>query len=275
MNGYGHVDSNGEKYPADSCYSEPYKYQSTTALQMNIEEQKKREQLNRQVRQKWESTALGLAIISVICLIVLGSCSFYVSSTTNSAAAYGFGFDCFLDVGTSLVVIWRFCGSNNSQSTKKEKIALFILGILFILASTSVASKSVKFLIDDEVLDTSAGLYILAGFATFFSMSLFIAKLYVANKLDSKSVRADGYSSLACGITAFTMIISSIAFTIDNSVYYLDDIVGLVLAVLLLLYGIKIICEATCLYSSSREDPQQTKLTSMEHQQKRGYETME
>ncbi|XP_033103432.1 transmembrane protein 163-like [Anneissia japonica] len=226
-------------------------------------------QANSEEQRKWETAAVALAYISVFSLVALGSFSFYVSSITNSAAAFGFGFDCFLDVGTSVVVIWRFYGkTSTSYSVERELKALLFLGILFILAAISVAGKSIKYLVDGTLVKTSAWLYGLAVCSTLICMFLSISKFYTAYKLNSQSVRADGYSSLACGITSFTIIISSLVYSSNKNVYYLDDIIGIILSVLLLCYGIKL-CVEVC--SSSAANNRETKLTVMKLP---GYESM-
>lgn len=195
---------------------------------------------------RWRSGALAISLVSIIVLLVLGVLSFVVSDVTNSSAAFGFGFDCLLDVGTSIVVLWRFMGSLGSvYSAEKERIALLFLGSLFIIAAVSIFARAIPDLINST--ETSGGfwLMILASVSMVICTGLAITKFIIAKKLDSKSVLSDGYSSLAGAITALSMLISAIVIHYEVQVWYLDEIIGIVVGLLLAFYGIKTLVEVT------------------------------
>eukprot|EP00057_Strongylocentrotus_purpuratus_P003917 XP_003727651.1 PREDICTED: transmembrane protein 163 [Strongylocentrotus purpuratus] len=88
-------------------------------------------------------------------------------------------------------------------------------------------------------------LLILAIVSFFVCSTLAIFKFIIAKKLDSTSVQSDGYSSLAGAITALSMLISTIVIHYDLHVWYLDEIVGIIVGLLLAVYGIKLLVGVT------------------------------
>lgn len=216
-----------------------------TTMNENLLEQQ-REPLSMEQTSRWRHAALAVSWASVVVLLIIGILSFVVSDTTNSSAAFGFGFDCLLDVGTSAVVIWRFMGSVSSvRSEKKERISLLFLGALFIIAAVSIFARAIPDLINDTETVSGMWLLILAIVSFFVCSTLAILKFIIAKKLDSTSIQSDGYSSLAGAITALSMLVSTIIIRYDFHVWYLDEIIGIIVGLLLTLYGIKLLVGVT------------------------------
>ncbi|XP_072034459.1 transmembrane protein 163a-like [Amphiura filiformis] len=192
----------------------------------------------------WRYSALATAWASVIVLLVLGIISFGISGSSRSPAAFGFGFDCILDVLTSAVVIWRFYGSIGTlYSSDRERIALLLLGCFFIVASLSIFARSVTDLVSQQHPKHGYPLFILAAVSVAACSILAIAKFIIAMKLKSKSVRTDGYSSLAGAITSFSILITTKLIERDRNIWYLDAIVGIAVGFLLLFYGVKVLID--------------------------------
>ncbi|XP_072031287.1 transmembrane protein 163a-like [Amphiura filiformis] len=185
--------------------------------------------------------AIGVAWASVFLLLVLAIASFILAAETGSSAMFGFGFDALLDVGTSIVVVWRFYGSRSTiYSSMREHVANIFLAFLFIAAAVSVASKAIIYLIEGTKLHTNPWLYAVTGFGLFVCVILAVIKFYVGYKLNSTAVISDGYSSLACGVTALGIIISAIVYENKPNIHFLDNAVALFVAVFLTFYGIKL-----------------------------------
>ncbi|XP_071505672.1 transmembrane protein 163a-like [Diadema antillarum] len=202
------------------------------------------EEMSMRETSRWRNAALAVSWISVVGLFIIGVCSFVVSGSTNSSAAFGFGFDCLLDVGTSAVVLWRFMGSVGTvHSPEKERIALLFLGALFVIAAISIFARSIPDLISSTETSNGFWLILLAGISMTICILLAVSKFIIARKLDSKSILSDGYSSLAGAITTLSMLISSIVISEQPSVWYLDEVIGLIVGLLLCFYGIKLLVD--------------------------------
>ncbi|XP_038048740.1 transmembrane protein 163-like [Patiria miniata] len=190
----------------------------------------------------YHRAVLFLAWFSVFALLVLSITSFVISQSSSSVALFGFGLDALLDVGTSLVVVWRFYGSSQTvYSRERERIALLVLAVLFIAASLLVGIRSLVFVIKGSTVEEILALYIVSTIAVVISLMLFLGKMHVGYKLRSKTVISDGYSSLACGIGSLGVIISACIHSKNSNIYYLDDVVGFTMAALLLGYGISLL----------------------------------
>lgn len=186
--------------------------------------------------------AIAVAWASVFVLLILASLSFALASYSASSAMFGFGFDALLDVGTSIVVVWRFYGSSSTvYSRHREHLANSLLAVLFLIAAFSVAVKAIIYLVNGTTLILNPWLYMVASAGALVCFILSVIKFYVGHKLNSTSVIADGYSSLACGVTALGIIISAFVFQSFPEIDYLDNVVALFVAVFLAFYGVKLL----------------------------------
>ncbi|XP_071791288.1 transmembrane protein 163a-like [Asterias amurensis] len=196
----------------------------------------------------WRKSALVVAWTSVIVLFVLGCISFGVSIMTESAATFGFAFDCILDVCTSAVVIWRFYGSlTNVYSERRERIALLFLASFFLIASFAIIVRDITEVLDQTHTKNFSVLYTLAAVSGTVCLFLALFKFVIAKKLESKAVKSDGYSSLAGAVTGFSILVSSEVSSKHPTVWYLDNVVGFCIAFLLFVYGIMLLTDALTL----------------------------
>lgn len=197
--------------------------------------------------------ALLVAWLSVMLLIILAAFSFTASALTGSSAAFGFGFDCLLDIGTSVVVIWRFKGSSGTvYSEEKERRALIVLGFLFIVACCTILIHCIPELANEEVPTDSVWVLIIASVSSVICFGLAFGKFFVAWKLNSQSIKSDGYSSLAGAVTSLSWVVTAFAIQANDKLWFTDDVVGLLVALLLLYYGIRLLMvniRSSCCYS--------------------------
>ncbi|XP_038048835.1 transmembrane protein 163-like [Patiria miniata] len=194
--------------------------------------------------QRWRRAAIGIAWASVISLLILGIVSFVLSAKTESSAAFGFGFGCVLDVFTSVVVIWRFFGTVKTlYSEQRERMALLLLAGFFLVASFSITVRDLVELLDQTRTKDVSSLFSLAAISGTLCIILALGKFIIAKKLESKTVKSDGFSSLAGSITAYSILVSAAVIEAHPNVWYLDNIVGFCVAVLLMLYGIMLLVQ--------------------------------
>ncbi|XP_022112086.1 transmembrane protein 163-like isoform X2 [Acanthaster planci] len=194
--------------------------------------------------QRWRRAAMGFAWASVFSLLILGGISFVLSAMTASSAAFGFGFGCVLDVFTSVVVIWRFFGSVTTlYSEQRERIALLFLAIFFLVASLSIIVRDLIELFDKIHTKSASSLCVLAAISGTVCALLAIGKFITAKKLESQTVKSDGFSSLAGSITAYSILVSAAVIETHPNVWYLDNIVGFCVAALLTVYGVMLLMQ--------------------------------
>ncbi|XP_015764869.1 PREDICTED: transmembrane protein 163-like [Acropora digitifera] len=103
----------------------------------------KEKQIPTQLMDKWRKAALAVSYASVFCAFVIGVSSFVISSLAKSSAAFGFAFDSILDVCSSVVVIWRFCGlAGKTYSWERERrYCLLDFNIIIITVGCQTSCK--------------------------------------------------------------------------------------------------------------------------------------
>ncbi|XP_071941309.1 transmembrane protein 163a-like [Antedon mediterranea] len=193
---------------------------------------------------RWRLAALVISWISIILICILGSLSFAVSVITKSAAAFGFGFDCILDIFTSAIVIWRFYGSVGTlYSAERERMSLIFLGIIFTLASISIGARAVVNLASETHTIPHFSLYVLAATSGVICLVFALIKFVIASKLESRSLRTDALSSLAGSILGFSILLSTEVIKRNEEIWYLDEVVAIAVGLFLGVYGTRLLVD--------------------------------
>ncbi|XP_013408559.1 transmembrane protein 163 isoform X2 [Lingula anatina] len=167
-----------------------------------------------------------------------------VSALEKSPALFAFGLSCILDSLSSLVVIWRFqFGEGRLYSTSREKRACFVLGVLFTISASSIVSKAIHAIVVElRPGEDNSILWNIAIANGVICSSLSVAKFAMGLKLESRALITDAYNSLVGALMSFAILASALAYRDNHAVWYLDSVVGLICAVLLLGYAIKLFC---------------------------------
>lgn len=176
---------------------------------------------------------LVLAIAGVVCAIRI-----------NSSALYAFAMDCLLDMVCSLVVFWRYYGSNFTiHSENRENIACLILGFFFIVSSVGIFSKGLIDVITMSYPSKVYAVFILSAIASVLCLIMAIGKFYVYKKIESQSLLLEAINT---GLSAFLSILIIVAEVVYHSVkeiWFMDSLMSMVIALVLFAYGIRVILE--------------------------------
>jgi len=185
---------------------------------------------------------LILSWFSVILLAGLGAGTLALGIRDDSSSAFAFALDAFLDVLSSLVVIWRFFSNGDTlYSNKKESMACMVLGGLFLVSSLSIGVRSgmaIKFAEHARVEDVIWYIYATNGTVCTLLMA---AKLYFGWKLESKSILTDAVNSLIGGVLAFASLGGDSVIDTYPRAWLVDPVMGLVCALAMLAYGLWIL----------------------------------
>lgn len=202
----------------------------------------KEKQLPTQLMDKWRKAALAVSYASVFTTFVIGVSAFVISSLAKSSAAFGFAFDSFLDVCSSLVVIWRFCGAvGKTYSWERERRACIAIGVLFILSATGIFIRALRSLVVEKHPIRFSGIEAISGVSLAAFTTLAWMKFIIAEKLHSEALRTDAFNSTAGAAMALGIILSTLLFQYNRSIWYLDSAVALFIAVALFGYGIRLL----------------------------------
>lgn len=207
-----------------------------------------------QLMEKWRKAALVISYASVFCTFVLGISAFIVSHLAGSSATFGFAFDAILDVSSTLVVIWRFCGATGHlYSWEKERRAVIIIAILFVLSAAGIFVKAIRMLVVEKEPLKLKSLEIISSVSVVTLGLLAWLKFTIAEKLHSVALRTDALNSTAGTLMALGMVISTLVYEQTKSTWFLDSSVALVIAVGLFFYGVKLL--GTLLSSKGKLPP--------------------
>lgn len=202
----------------------------------------KEKQIPAQLMDKWRKAALAISYASVFTTFVIGVSAFVISTLARSPAAFGFAFDSLLDVCSSLVVIWRFCGlAGTTYSWERERRACIAIGVLFVLSGTGIFIRAVRSLVVEKHPLRFTGIEAISGVSLAAFTTLAWIKFVTAEKLHSESLRTDAINSTAGAIMALGIILSTMVYQYSSSIWYLDAAIALCIALGLFGYGVRLL----------------------------------
>ncbi|XP_061782291.1 transmembrane protein 163a-like [Nerophis lumbriciformis] len=191
--------------------------------------------------QNYRKKALWVSWISIVVTLILAVTAFTVSFMRHSASAFGFAFDATLDILSSIIVLWRYSNAAAVYSAHREYLACVVLGVLFVLCSFCILGKAIHNLVTrmpPEVDDFLFSVSILSGFVCTL---LAITKFMLGRVLTSRALITDGFNSLVGGIMGFSILISAQVYKDHPDVWFLDGIIGVLIGLVLLAYGVKLL----------------------------------
>ena len=165
--------------------------------------------------------------------------------TTDSSSALATALDTLLAVFGTAVVIWRFRDYSNEKvmGPKRERYGSVAFGIAFTFNGLVTIIVS-SFNLEDEKRPRHANLLwsALLGFSITYcllaTLEFWISKRYQSSVLVSLCIDDAVTSGLLLGMAISTLLVDQ-----NTYVWYLDHIVAIVLAVVLLASGVKILID--------------------------------
>lgn len=193
-------------------------------------------------RQKWRNAALAVSIASLVASVIFGAASIFGLVTTDSSSVFASALDTLLAVFSASVVIWRFY-DNGKIAPKKEKCGSIAFGIAFTVDGVIVIAIASFHLVDETSPKHSNLLWpVLMGFSFVYCV-LAILEYWISKRLSSSvlvSLCIDDAvtSGLLLGMAIGELLLDQFPF-----VWYLDHILAIALAFVILGCGIKILVE--------------------------------
>ncbi|CAF5093425.1 unnamed protein product, partial [Rotaria magnacalcarata] len=179
---------------------------------------------------------ITLNIISIVVSTVCGLITFFLAVEEQSASALGFAVDTILDVLAFLTIIWRFTSTHDQA--KREIYVLRILAMLFILSGFGVFIDSVVDIRNKIHPIPNHYLVVAVALQTIIFFCLAFAKYTVAKKLNVISAYSDAFNTLISALMALSVVISATIYNSNQSVWYFDPMIGIMISLTIMLYGI-------------------------------------
>jgi hypothetical protein len=175
----------------------------------------------------WHGYALSWTSLFLSCVACTGSLA--VSLRSRSMAALGFSFSCAVGVASSTLVLWRFWAGQPSHVLElREQRASVGMSFLFVVLAVAIGTPAAMSLKDHRREDVHPELLTaleITGVAVFCVLGL--AKLWIAQALDSTALRKDGACSFCGAALAFGALAGRVAEKYDARMWFLDSLIAL------------------------------------------------
>jgi divalent metal cation (Fe/Co/Zn/Cd) transporter len=158
-------------------------------------------------RARWRRTALVLAWATIAWNTLEAIIAIVSGAEAGSVALIGFGLNSIVEVGSALVVVWQFSGTDHEREQRALKL---IAGSFFVFAAY-VAGQAVWDLVARSQPDESLPGIILAALSLIVMPVLAIAKRRVGRRMSSRTVVADSGQTMLCSYLSAILLIGLVA----------------------------------------------------------------
>jgi len=179
---------------------------------------------------------ITLNIISIVVSTVCGIITFFLAVEEQSASALGFAVDTILDVLAFVTIIWRF--TSTDDQIKKEIYVLRILAVLFFASGFGVFIDSAIDIRHKIHPIPNHYLVVAVAIQTLVFFCLAFGKYTVAKKLNVISAYSDAFNTFISASMALSVGISITIYNSNQSVWYFDPMIGMVISITIMVYGV-------------------------------------
>ncbi|KAK3263151.1 hypothetical protein CYMTET_28028, partial [Cymbomonas tetramitiformis] len=187
-----------------------------------------------------------VSYISIAVTLVSGFTGLVSAIVIGSAATLGYALESFVDVFSSAIVLWRFWEDSPSESVafqrsmaSREKRASVAIAITFVAIGLIVAPVALGHLVEAHHMEDVGVILVSSVINLFILSALAIIKLKLAVKLKSPALRKDGITSAAVAVLCLGIIMSIGIYHINQAIWWLDAIVAITVAGMLIFLGIR------------------------------------
>lgn len=161
----------------------------------------------------------------------------------GSAALIGFGLDSLIECASGATLLWRL--RDGEMGEAREKLALKLVGISFLLLAAYVAFDSGKSLLMREVPETSYAGIIIAALSLVVMPLLAKEKRKVAAQLNSRAMSADSKQTEICAYLS-AILLGGLLLNALFGFWWADPIAALIMTPIIAREGIEALRGETC-----------------------------
>ena len=190
-------------------------------------------------RESAVMTALRLEIVTIVWMIVEAAVAVGAGFVVRSLLLIAFGIDSGIELASAIVVFRRFqiesrgkFGGELDTARAIERKTARIAGYLLFLLSAYVLVQAIFGLVSRHKAESSPIGLAVAVIAAVAMPILAKAKLQVAEKIDSRSLRADAMETITCGYLAW-ILLAGLALNAVTHWWWVDSVASLAIIPLL------------------------------------------
>lgn len=197
----------------------------------------------RSVRNKILLVESLCVLLNVVCCVT----SSYLALTDFSIMAMAVSIDSLLDIFAHLTVIWRYRRTNELNSCNRDTRACIILAVVFFASSFLIEFESIRNLTFRIKPKQSYMFIFLSLFQSFAFNALCVCTFVLSQKINKNSTLiSSGINSLVSGLSTLSMAVSMSIYTMNPKVWYTDSIFGLIMGIMVFIYGCQLLVMNTC-----------------------------
>ncbi len=197
-------------------------------------------------------TALRLEIITIAWMVIEAAVAIGAGIIARSLLLVAFGIDSTIELASAVVVFRRFrieshqkfAGDPEEAGSIEAKTAKIAGYLLFLLCAYVLVQATYGLVIQHAAETSPVGLAV-AIVAALGMPLLAKAKLRVANKIESRSLRADAIETLTCGYLSW-ILLGGLALNALAHWWWIDSVASLAIVPLLIREGYEAICNRGC-----------------------------
>jgi divalent metal cation (Fe/Co/Zn/Cd) transporter len=160
---------------------------------------------------------------------VEGVVAVVAGSFAGSISLVGFGIDSFIEVASSVTLLWRMSvDADVHRREKNERLALRIVGTSFVALAAYIGYESVAGLVSRRVPESSLAGIILAAISLIVMPLLSRAKRRVGNQLGSAAMKADAKQADFCTYLSAILLFGLLLNTAFG-VWWADPVAALIM----------------------------------------------
>jgi divalent metal cation (Fe/Co/Zn/Cd) transporter len=193
-------------------------------------------------RKSTLKTALRLETITVVWMVIEAAAAIAAGIVARSLLLVAFGIDSVIELASAVVVFRRFRielhgeFASDSEARAIERKTARIASYLLFLLSAYVLVQAIFGLVTRHAAETSPIGIAVAIIAAIGMPFLAKAKLRVADKMDSRALRADAMETLTCGYLSWILLIG-LALNAVTHWWWIDSVASLTIVPLLIREG--------------------------------------
>jgi divalent metal cation (Fe/Co/Zn/Cd) transporter len=160
----------------------------------------------------------------------------------GSIALIGFGADSVIEAASSVILLWRL---NHESGEKRERTALRLVGVSFLLLAVYVGWEAVESLVKHQLPSVSYFGIVFSMLCLMVMPLLARAKRRVAARLNSRALQADSRQSSICAYLA-AILLCGLALNALLGWWWADPAAALVMLPIVIREGVEALRGETC-----------------------------
>ena len=175
-------------------------------------------------------TALALVSIGLVWNLMEAGVAFWAGVQAGSVALFAYGLDSIVELFAGSVLVWRLRVEGDGEDAEAaEQRARRLIGFTFFLLAVYVALHSIASLAGwlPRPEPSLVGVILVIASAVVMT-GLYIAKMRVATRMQSRALRAEAIESLFCDLQDVAVLIG-LGFNALLAWWWADPVAGLLL----------------------------------------------